>query len=158
MDSELKNTILNDEEQRLNNKLYPELVRDQVKLVDAAYFGKAVLPWSVLSYTVDIINEKNKPIYKIRGSKVQCQTCIYPLPFGFCREAVFEIQLYEDGSAPVGWVFKQYSGCQDQCISNAPSYILEFPQAMDWKSKLLIIAGVQLLDMYYFQSMSVSCC
>ena len=97
----------------MNESILPELAKEAVKLVDSRYFGKAVLPWSLLSYTCDIVNEKGRPIYKIRGSKVQCQTCICPLPFSFCSESVFEILLHDDLSAPVGWVFKMYSGCQE---------------------------------------------
>ena len=31
--------------------------------------------------------------------------------------------------------------------------MLEFPDHADWKKKLLILAGVQMLDMHYFEWM-----
>jgi len=75
-----------------------------------------------------------------------------PLPLGPCRESSFSISFYEDKqSKPIGQIYKQFAGVSEGCFSSGAQYVVEFPKNMDWKSKLLIITGVQQIDMHFFE-------
>jgi len=137
----------------LNAGIQDDLDKSKVKLVDSKTIGSAVLPWNLFYYECLIYNERGDPVYRIRGRKFQCQTLCCPLPMGYCTEAEFTISIHDDPYfKPVGYVFKRWSGWQEECLATAPMYIIEFPVSMDWKNKVLVIAGVQLLDMHFFQS------
>jgi hypothetical protein len=43
---------------------------------------------------------------------------------------------------PLGHIYKRWSNCFKLCCSTAPWYIIDFPDNIDWKRKLLIIAAV----------------
>ena len=37
-------------------------------------------------------------------------------------------------------------------LASAAWYIIDFPEGIDWKKKLLIIGGVQMMDLHYFEA------
>lgn len=64
----------------------------------------------------------------------------------------FSIFLYETGMQ-VGSIYKKYADCIDSCLASSAAYIIELPEGINWKNKLLIVAGVQLLDQHYFDGL-----
>ena len=53
----------------------------------------------------------------------------------------------------MGSVYKKYVECIDTCLASSAAYIIELPEGINWKNKLLIVAGVQLLDQHYFDGL-----
>ena len=66
-----------------------------------------------------------------------------PLPNGMCSEATFVISDHNAmDNEPLGYIYKKWSSCYKLMFSSAAWYIIDFPEGIDWKKKLLIISGV----------------
>jgi hypothetical protein len=66
-----------------------------------------------------------------------------PTPFGPCKDATWVIADYHSSiDDHLGYIYKRWSNCYKMCFSTAPWYIIDFPEKIDWKKKLLIMAGV----------------
>lgn len=126
-----------DEERIALKNAYKEAV-----IKESQYVGKVLLPWNFTNYLAIVFNGREQPIFNITGSK-------YQVPFS----EVFNISLFDDEKDKcIGKIYRMWSGAYDQVCAKAPQYIIEYPNGMDWKMKLLIISAVQMLDQFYFQS------
>ncbi|CDW72659.1 UNKNOWN [Stylonychia lemnae] len=113
--------------------------------------GRAYLPFSFCGTSIIIYDENNLPIYQIFGTSWQCQLFFFPTPCGPCRDSVWIIADFKSTiEDPIGHIYKRWSNCFKQCMSTAPWYVIDFPENIDWKRKLLILSAVQLLDQHYF--------
>jgi hypothetical protein len=123
----------------------------ETHLSESLPMGRAIIPFHLFEKRVTIYDEEDNPIYEIVSSNLQCQNCLFSLPYGPCQESVFYIVKYKQNLAvPLGYIYKRWSECFKMCCASAAYYIIDFPDKIDWKRKLLIISGVQLIDQFYF--------
>ena len=113
------------------------------KLIDKEDIGWVELPFGMLTFTCNIFNHEGEMIFKIKSSKLSCQNIFCPTPLGACNEMTFTMYFANSSvKEPIGYIYKKWSTFQEQCLSTAAHYILQFPEGMNWKNKLLILTAL----------------
>ena len=93
-------------------EIIKDLEEEDCELVNFHKIGRAVIPFSLMSFECTIYNQDNIPTFRIYATRFQCQNCLFPLPFGACKEFTFNICLYYDPDfKPIGHIYKKWSDC-----------------------------------------------
>ena len=113
------------------------------------------MPRSMLSNTAIVRSIDGKPLYRLEGSCAQSHF-LCPCPRGACREGSLGIyrESEKEGSGKrdgeVGRAWKQWTNCSNLCLASAAGWIIAVDPSMKWSDKLLLIAVVQVIDMFDF--------
>ncbi|MCQ2820033.1 MAG: hypothetical protein MJ252_22430, partial [archaeon] len=116
------------------------------------YFGKVQEPCSCCSPVFNVYNKDNLIRYSIFIDCCQCGFCCRTSFCGKLSEAVFNI--FEGNSTqgvPVGKITRKVRGFEN-LISDADTFVLEFPPSASPEEKLMLIGSVLMIDYRYYES------
>ena len=113
--------------------------------------GHIVDTFKCCDYSFLLYEEKSPdPCYRVNASCCQCGF-MFHLPYGPCKEILFDIIDIKAGEAKVGEMKKVWGGCAKELLSNADSYSVSFPKKQTWEQRALLLACVLFVDYRYFE-------
>ena len=92
--------------------------------------GRVHDPYNCCDLTFNCFNEAGVKDYFIRGSCCQCGICCH-CPCGPCKRVSFTIR--DKNEEEVGSIEKVWNSCVRDMLTNADTYIANFPAQATWK-------------------------
>lgn len=115
---------------------------------DDELIGRVHDPYHPCHLTFNCFNEAGVKDYFIRGSCCQCGLCCH-CPCGPCKRVNFT--LADSNGEEVGSIDKVWNSCTRDFLTNADTYIANFPAQASWKQKAVILAAVIMIDFRHFE-------
>jgi len=97
--------------------------------------------WSLWDYKFDLMDAQRNTVLKIRGP-----CCVIPC----CVDVNFQL-LALDETTQVGEIIRQFTGCGQECWTDASNFSITFPMDLDVKMKAVVFGATMLLDFMFFE-------
>ncbi len=131
----------------------PVIEVSRVDKRDKEVLGYVRDEWACCDYVFSLQKSlEESPAYTVRANCCQCGL-FCACPCGPCEKVTFDI-IDNKNNAVVGGIYKVWSGCAREVITNADSYSVKFPKDMTADYKAILLACVLFIDYRYFEEKS----